>query len=170
MLDNECSAEFKETIQNNNMKYQLVLPNDHRCNATEKAIQTFKDHFVAVLSGTDDTFPLQRWCQILTQTEHQLYMLRKSRAVPNMSAFEHMCGRHSYDAHHWAVLGCKVEIHTMPVQQQTKGAHTKMGYYMGTSCEHYRCHEVCGALQNSKPDSNAMRAAVNTLVKFFVMR
>ena len=80
----------------------------------KKAIQTFKDHFVAVLCGTDDNFPLQLWCQILRQAEHQLNMLRKSLTDPTMSAFKHMYGCHRYDAHPWAVLGCEVEVHVMP--------------------------------------------------------
>ena len=58
VLDNECSAEFKEAIKENRMKFQRVPPNDHRRNVAEKAIQTFKDHFVALLCGTDDNFPL----------------------------------------------------------------------------------------------------------------
>ena len=61
ILDNECSAEFKALISENEMKYQLVPPHDHRSNVAEKAIQTFKDRFVAVLCGTDDNFPLQLW-------------------------------------------------------------------------------------------------------------
>ena len=65
ILDNECSAEFKEAIKANHMTYQLVPPNDHRRNVAKKGFQTFKDHFVAVLCGTDETFPLQLWCQIL---------------------------------------------------------------------------------------------------------
>jgi hypothetical protein len=32
ILDNECSAEFKDRIKSNNMKYQLVPPHDHRRN------------------------------------------------------------------------------------------------------------------------------------------
>ena len=36
ILNNECSAEFKDTIKENKMKYQLVLPNDHRRNMAEK--------------------------------------------------------------------------------------------------------------------------------------
>jgi len=206
ILDNECSAEFKEKIKENKMKYQLVPPNDHRRNVAEKAIQTFKDHFVAVLCGTDDNFPLQLWCQILRQAEHQLNMLRKSRADPTISAFEQMYGRHQYDAHPWAVLGCEVEVHVMPAQRRTWEAHTKSGYYLGTSWEHYRCHEVWvkdtrtarvgqtvffkhkyltqpgmtdadalvqaadglrGALQSTKPESDAMKEAVNALVKIF---
>lgn len=35
------------------MKFQLVPPNDHRRNAAEKAV------FIAVLCGTDHTFPVK---------------------------------------------------------------------------------------------------------------
>ena len=124
------------------MKYQLVPTHDHRRNVAKKAIQTFEDHFVSVLCGTDDNFPLQLWRQLLRQAEHQLNMLRKCRAAPTMSAFEHMYGKHVYEAHPWAVLGCEVELHEMPAQRRTWAAHTKPGYYLGTSWEHYRCHEV----------------------------
>ena len=53
LLDNECSEEYKEAISENNITFQLVPPNDHRRNAAEKAIQIFKDHFVAALCGMD---------------------------------------------------------------------------------------------------------------------
>ena len=53
ILDNEGSEELYAAIKLNNMKYQLVPPHDHRRNIAEKAIQVFKDHFVAVLCGTD---------------------------------------------------------------------------------------------------------------------
>ncbi len=42
ILDNECSEDFKTTIKNNNMTYQLVPPHDHHRNKAEKAIQIFK--------------------------------------------------------------------------------------------------------------------------------
>ena len=79
ILDNECSAEYKEAIKSNNMTHQLVPPNDHRRNIAEKAIQVFKDHFVSVLCGTAVDFPMHLWCRLLRQAEHQLNMLRKSR-------------------------------------------------------------------------------------------
>ncbi len=49
ILDNECSNKFKDTIKSNNMTYQLVPPHNHRRNHAKKAIQTFKDCFVAIL-------------------------------------------------------------------------------------------------------------------------
>ena len=51
VLDNECSEDFKQAIENNGMTYQLVPPHDHQRNIAEKAIQTFKDHCVVVFYG-----------------------------------------------------------------------------------------------------------------------
>jgi hypothetical protein len=53
ILNNECSAEFKERIKLNNIFYQLVPPHDHRRNIAEKAIQVFKAHFISILCGAD---------------------------------------------------------------------------------------------------------------------
>ena len=58
ILDNKISAAYKSEIAATNMTYQLVPPNDHRRNIAKKALQTWKDHFIGVLSGTADTFPL----------------------------------------------------------------------------------------------------------------
>ena len=75
ILDNECSNDFKEAIKTNNMTYQLVPPHDHRRNKAEKAIQTFKDHFVAIFCGADTSFPLKLWDLLLRQAKHTLNML-----------------------------------------------------------------------------------------------
>ena len=79
ILDNECSEEFKQAIEEHNMKHQLVPPHDHRRNAAKKAVQNFKDNFIAVLCRTDAMFPLQLWCQLLPHAETQLNMLRQSK-------------------------------------------------------------------------------------------
>ncbi len=57
ILDNKCSEEFKATIHKYNMTFQLVPPHDHRRNIAEKAIQTFKGHFISILCGTDKISP-----------------------------------------------------------------------------------------------------------------
>ena len=127
ILDNEISQEFKHTIKANQIKFQSVLPNDHRMNIAEKAIQVFKDHFISVLCGTDVSFPMQLWCQILRQAEHQLNLLRKSRVDPSKSAFEILNGKHDYNAHLFASLGSAVELHVMPSKRKTWGEHTNRG-------------------------------------------
>ena len=142
VLDNEISQEFKNAIKANQMKFQLVPPNDHRRNVAEKAIQVFKDHFISVLCGTDVSFPMQLWCQILRQAEHQLNLLRKSRVDPSKSAFEILYGKHDYNAHPFAPLGSAVELHVTPNKRKTWGEHTTAGFYLGTAWEHYRCHVI----------------------------
>ena len=50
ILDNEASAEYKKLMTETwNVKYQLVPPYIHRRNAAERAIRTFKAHFLSVL-------------------------------------------------------------------------------------------------------------------------
>ena len=57
IMDNEASAEYKKVIRKN-CTIQLVPPNNHRRNLAERAIQTFKSHFIAIIAGVDDTFPM----------------------------------------------------------------------------------------------------------------
>ncbi len=57
-LDNECSKIFKQCIQKNGMTHELVPPDCHQQNMTKCAIQMFKSHFVSILSGVDNRFPL----------------------------------------------------------------------------------------------------------------
>ena len=142
ILDNECSEEFKEQIRKNNMTFQLVTPHDHRRNIAEKAIQTFKVHFISILCGTDKDFPLHLWCRLLPQAEHTLNMLRSARVAPNVSAYAYLWKQHDFNANPFAPLGCKVEAHIKPAVWETWAAHTASGYYIGNAWEHYRCHEI----------------------------
>eukprot|EP00804_Cyclotella_cryptica_P014586 CCRYP_020641-RA/>CCRYP_020641-RA protein AED:0.25 eAED:0.25 QI:0/0/0/1/1/1/3/0/614 len=99
VLDNEISAAYKLAITASGMTYQLVPPDDHRRNIAEKAIQTWKDHFIAVISGTDAKFPLHLWCQLLPQMEPQLCLLWQSNTYPHISSHTHLYGHHDYNAH-----------------------------------------------------------------------
>jgi hypothetical protein len=79
------------------MEYQLVPPHDHQQNLAKKAIQTFKDHFIAILCGTDKAFPLNLWDRLLPQAEHTLNMLRPARMTPTISAYAYLWGQHDYN-------------------------------------------------------------------------
>ena len=61
IMDNECSNDLKFSIIKNNNQYQLVPPNQHRRNATENAIQTFKNHFLSGLATCDTKYPIEEW-------------------------------------------------------------------------------------------------------------
>ncbi len=142
ILNNECSDEFKETIKCNKMTYQLVPPHNHRRNCTKKAIQTFKDHFVAILCGADNEFPLNLWDLLLPQAENMLNMLCPSWMTPTISAYTYLWGQHDYNSNPFALLSCKVEAHLVPGIREMWAPHTTSGFYVGSSWEHYCCHKV----------------------------
>ena len=100
ILDNECSDNFKQIIRDNKMTYQLADAHDHQRNIAEKAIQTFKNHFVSILCGTDDNSLMKWWDRLLEQAEHQLNMLRPSRLVPTISTYAYLYSTHNYNAIH----------------------------------------------------------------------
>jgi hypothetical protein len=66
-LNNEASAALKNVFTVKDIPYQLVPPHCHRRNAAERAIRTFKEHFVAGLSSVDPSFPLHLWDRPLPQ-------------------------------------------------------------------------------------------------------
>jgi hypothetical protein len=81
-LDNEASTALKNFFTTNDVDYQLVPPHCHRRNAAERAVRTFKEHFVAGISSVDPTFPLHLWDRLLPQAEITLNLLRTSRLHP----------------------------------------------------------------------------------------
>jgi hypothetical protein len=61
-LDNEAPGRLQTFMRQNDVSFQLVPPRQHRRNAAECAIATWKDHFVATLATTNPSFPLHLWC------------------------------------------------------------------------------------------------------------
>ena len=49
IMGNECPAAVKTYLRQHNIDFQLVPPHVHRTNTAEKAIGTFKDHFITGL-------------------------------------------------------------------------------------------------------------------------
>ena len=64
ILDSEASSAFKAEIRKN-CTLQLVPPDNHWRNLAERAIQTFKNHFKAILAGVADNFPMNLWDRLL---------------------------------------------------------------------------------------------------------
>jgi hypothetical protein len=96
-LDNRASAALKNFFSVNDDAYQLVSPHCHRRNAAERAIRTFKEHFVAGISSVDPAFPLHLWDRLLPQAEITLNLLLTSRLHPQLSAAAHFHGLMDYN-------------------------------------------------------------------------
>ena len=65
---------------------QFVEPDMHRINAAERAIQTFKNHFISGSCTVDKIFLLQSWDETLEQCELALNSLRTSGTSLKLSA------------------------------------------------------------------------------------
>jgi len=113
-LDNEASDALKQYIRGQQIQFELVPPGNHRRNQAERAIQTFKAHFIAILAGVGDKFRLSLWCHLLKPTELTLILLRQSKVAPNISAFVHVHGHHDDMKKPFAPLGCTIEAHVKP--------------------------------------------------------
>jgi hypothetical protein len=115
ILDNEASAAYKEAITFKwNAKFQLVPPDMHRRNQAERAIHTFKNHFLLILVGVDAAFPPYLWDLLLTQAELTLNLLRQATFNPRISAWEFFQGPFDFNKTPLGPVGCRVLIHAKP--------------------------------------------------------
>ena len=89
----------------------MVPPDNHRRNAAERAIRTFKNHSLSVLATCDPDFPMREWDRLLEQTLITLNLLRTSRVNPNLSAYAYLHGEHDFNTHPLAPLGTRAMVH-----------------------------------------------------------
>eukprot|EP00804_Cyclotella_cryptica_P002334 CCRYP_004053-RC/>CCRYP_004053-RC protein AED:0.43 eAED:0.24 QI:0/-1/0/1/-1/0/1/0/513 len=142
VLDNEVSAAMKDLITTKyRMEYELVPPGCHRRNAAEVAIRNFKAHFLSIIAGTADDFPLRLWDKLLPQAEITINLLRQSNSTPTVSAYAHLNGPFDYNKMPLAPMGCNVQVHEKSDARGTWAFHSVDGWYLGTSPEHYRTHK-----------------------------
>ena len=139
ILDNESSKEFTSLLQLNHGKIQFVAPNAHRRNIAERAIRTFKAHFIAGLSSAHASFPLSLWDRLIPQAVMTLNMMRQSNINAKLSAYEQIYGTYDYNATPLAPPGTQSIVHLKNNQRGTwapKGIHA---WYIGPCMKHYRC-------------------------------
>ena len=139
VLDNECSNQFKDVLKKEEIEYELVPPAQHRRNAAERAIRTFKNHFIAGLETCDPDYPLREWDRLIPQAELTLNLLRNSRINPKLSAWSYLFGNHDFNKSPLAPPGTRVILHSKPDNRKSWAYHGEKGFYVGPATEHYRC-------------------------------
>jgi hypothetical protein len=120
----------------------LSSADQHQQNAAKRAIHTFKGHFISVLVGVAEGFPINQWDKLLPQTILTLNLLRQSNVAPNISAYAYHHGTFDFNWMQIAPIGCSVPFHIKPSRRKTFGEHLGDGFYLKTSAEHYRMHMV----------------------------
>ena len=117
ILDNENSQAYTNEIRNTGMTYQLVPPYNHRRNISDRAIQTWKNHFVRVLSGAAATLPLHLRCQAFPQAVRPLLLLGQSNVNPNISSYSHVYGHTNITQIHSLPLAWSPLSMTSPIRE-----------------------------------------------------
>ncbi len=92
ILDKKAPEQFMQVIHENNCRVEFMPADIHRQNAAEKGIQTCKGHFISVLAGISDDFPIREWDELLPQTILTLNLMQQSNVVPNISAYAYHHG------------------------------------------------------------------------------
>jgi len=142
-LDNECSEPLKDFLRSENIDFQLAPPGIHRRNAAERAIRTFKNHFIAGLCSVDKAFPLHLWDRLVPQAVLTLNLLRGSRLNPNLSAWAQLHGLFDFNRTPLAPPGIRVLVHEKPhARDSTWSPHAVDGWYVGPALDSYRCYRI----------------------------
>jgi hypothetical protein len=137
ILHNQASFAYKTKIELTKMTYEPVPPNDHRRNLAKKAIQTFKDHMISMLSGCLPTMPMHLWCQLLPQIKHKLLLLCQLKSNPNILAYAHVYGHHDYNRHPFVPIGMEALVNYQPNKCRSFAQHCRKAFILGTSTKHY---------------------------------
>ena len=130
MLDNETSAILLAYLQKNKIDVQLAPPHMHRHNLAERAIRTFKEHFISIRAGCDPRFPKNMWDRLIAQAIITLNLLRPSRLHPKLSAYAHVNGEFDYNKTPLAPPGTEVIVHEKPKQRGSWDDHGIKGWYL----------------------------------------
>ena len=139
IMDNEASQELKSAMTKKDIQFELVPPMVHRRNAAERAIQTFKDHFIAGLASVDPQFPIQEWDRLLPQATITLNLLRNTRVNPKLSSYAYLFGVFDFNKTPLAPPGTKVSVHNKADQRASWARRGTPAWYIGPAMEHYRC-------------------------------
>ena len=148
-IDNEIDNDARAYFASHSIKINNVAPYNHRANPAERAIGTFKDHFIAILSGRDPTCPLNYWNEAVLHAEMTLNMLRPG---PNgKSAYEAYWGKpYDLDASPLIPWGTRCEAYVPKSLRTTYGYRSEPAFYVGAAYNNYRSHRLISVDKDKK--------------------
>jgi len=144
-MDNEISEVVKQFLLRNNITLELTPAHVHQQNAAERAIRTWKNHFLAGLASLNPCFPLQYWSHLLPQSEIKLNLLRQSRLNPRLLAYAQIQGHFNFNRTPMAPPGCEMIAFQPPAQRPSWGFDGYKAWYTRPALNHYWCVQAINA-------------------------
>jgi hypothetical protein len=105
-------------------------------------IQRFKNHFVSIIGGVGNRFPLSLWYNLVQKVELTVNLLQQSNIAPKVSTYAHVHGQQNYMKRLFAPLGCAVMAHVKPKIPQSWDVHADTGFNIGIAMEHHQCFHI----------------------------
>ena len=139
-IDNQISSSVRQLLAKANITLDLTPVGQHRRNKAERAIRTFKNHFIATLARVDKDCPLELWPEFLEQIEFTLNLMRISPS--GTSAWSSLHGLADLNKSSIAPLEIKVVAHIPVKYRASWDSHGDVGFYVGRALDHYRCYKV----------------------------
>ena len=137
VIDNETSTAVSKLFKEEKITSQLVPPGIKRSNKAEHAIQTFRNHFLAVLGTVHKDFPIDRWDLLLPHIETAVNLLHPAEDYQSKSAYEGIFG-HKYDflQHPMGPAGLLVSVFELPSVRDNVGHTWRSRFPTGSSHGH----------------------------------
>jgi hypothetical protein len=139
ITDNKCSKMVEAHIKSNKMDIHLVPPHNHHLNAAQRAIATFKEHFIVGLAMVSRNCPLQLWDEFLHQVELTLNLLCFSHHDPSKSANKEVKGSYDFNKTPNAPIGTKSLVYNNSAVRASWALHGTDEFYVGPAPKHYQC-------------------------------
>ena len=115
----------------------MIEHHQHCANTAENTIQTFKNHFVAGICTVDKKFPMQLWCNLLSQAEITFNLLQQVRCNTKISTYAVLEGEFNYNKTIISPPGTKALVFKHTTNRKSWAPHTKNGWYVGPALNHY---------------------------------
>ena len=140
----DIKKNIRSEIKANGATHELVPPGEHRRNISEKSIQKHRNHFVGLLAGLHEYFPMQLWYWFIPHAEIQLNFQRQYVITTKISAYAHVHGPQSFMHKPPAPLGCPVLEQEKPDKRGSWSDHAIYACNFSHRCntiEHSTCTE-----------------------------
>ena len=162
VADNQAATAIKAFMTSQDGRVQFVEPNNHRANAAERAIQTFKNHFISGLCTTDANFPLQLWNYLAEQAEITCNILRRCESTqPSPPTTSYMAinttGTHIHSHHRAPELSSTSHPPSaLPGDREVsmRGTAAQHSTTIGATISTSRTQEQCASLAHTNSTHN----------------
>ena len=142
-LDQECPPLLQQAFRLAFVNHQRAPAGNHRTNSAERAIRSWKNHFIASLCTMDRLCPLQLWALMVRQCELTLNLIRPSYRNKSISAWQELHRtRYPFHSQPFGPVGCKVFIHLRSLERASWSPHAEEGFYLGPLANAHRQHRV----------------------------